>query len=29
MTQQSGPSFLNATSIVPPRTAELSVQYNF
>jgi hypothetical protein len=29
LTQQAGASFLNATSIVPPRTAEVSLQYNF
>jgi hypothetical protein len=29
LTQQSGPNFLRATGIVPPRTAELSLQYTF
>lgn len=29
LNQQSGATFLGATGIVPPRTAELSVQYTF
>ena len=29
LTQQSGPNFLQPTSILPPRTAELSVTYKF
>ena len=29
LTQQSGPNFLRPVTIVPPRIAELNVQYNF
>jgi hypothetical protein len=29
LTQQSGPNFLRASNIVPPRTAEVSMQYSF